>query len=643
MAKTDGNGMDILAKWLRRFSTIAESRSWWALLFIVLAVIMVVRRPDMLLNPQPLSEDGHVFIQGILDHSYLSFFDPYAGYLHLIPRIVTYFAMMFGLANAPLIMHLSALALTVICISYLYKKDFRFLVKNDAVRFLLCVLIVSMPTGETILNITNIQWPLAVYLTLWTLNLLVNHKTIYTKFEPILLLQACFLILAFLTCSLSFILIPFLVLFVALRVRDNLFLRPSSLLFLLPMLALFAHGAFCVINKEGVIANIDVQNVISYVSIGILSWFYHIGYFIILEIGDLNAIILLSLIVILVLLCSHKLGNLKLDALLMTLALFYIGLLAVNRPDYMALIADNVVFRDHAGRYMLYPATLLLLVIVRNIGTFLGDKKFRDDRVFRLAGFTLAVLLLVFLVNTALYFRIPPLVDMGYKALVSNYDPEGTLMYRIPINPIGWKLSYIDISTNSPIGIPVFTAPNVTIDPVTPGILSYAVMALLAVTALCLFCLKYDVRGYAARIKRLAVDNRQAIMASELILIVLLAGTFVYEKPVADKANAKADYLGDLDALTASLKQVSVSPRLTDDPAEYKAWLDERQAGLSKAIIDYYDLCASADRYKAYLDVNAPEYDEVMKSVSNNDIMLNLFIQETPNYEARYKKMLDGS
>ena len=120
------------------FSQNMSEINLFTLLYLVsLTLILFFRRPDALLNSQPWAEDGtSVFLLQVIEHSTHSIFITYAGYWHLIPRIITLIAIRFGLASAPFVMNLSALLISALCILTLCNTDFRFIIRNDFLRFL---------------------------------------------------------------------------------------------------------------------------------------------------------------------------------------------------------------------------------------------------------------------------------------------------------------------------------------------------------------------------------------------------------------------------------------------------------------------------------------------------------------------------
>lgn len=132
-------------------------------LFIIAIVtlILLIRDYDSFFNPQLNAEDGRVFLAQQQRLGYKAIFLPYAGYYHVVPRLVAFISDFFPLDYTPVIYTASALFFT------LFTGVFIFLSKidNRKNRFLFAVAIVLVPhTGEILMHNFNIQWFLAAIL-----------------------------------------------------------------------------------------------------------------------------------------------------------------------------------------------------------------------------------------------------------------------------------------------------------------------------------------------------------------------------------------------------------------------------------------------------------------------------------------------
>jgi hypothetical protein len=132
-------------------------------LFLILTtttIILFIRKTDSILNPQFWAEDGVIFFLQQYEQGASAIFQPYAGYLHLVPRLIAFFAdLFFPYSFAPYVYNYSSLLITLLVIASIYSRRFTIGNKN-----LLSLTIVLIPhyTSEVFLNITNLQWILAI-------------------------------------------------------------------------------------------------------------------------------------------------------------------------------------------------------------------------------------------------------------------------------------------------------------------------------------------------------------------------------------------------------------------------------------------------------------------------------------------------
>jgi hypothetical protein len=130
------------------------------IILFIFAVAVFYKAPDQLINPQFWAEDGVVFFMGSLQQGFQSILTPYAGYYHLIPRLVAYMATFFPIVAAPAIyLYSSYLILLVIAWSY-----FQLLNTNRSRYFLVGSIVLVPINGEVFLNLTNLQWLIAPFI-----------------------------------------------------------------------------------------------------------------------------------------------------------------------------------------------------------------------------------------------------------------------------------------------------------------------------------------------------------------------------------------------------------------------------------------------------------------------------------------------
>ena len=412
---------------------LSEFRGIYVALNFMLAIILFFRRPDSLLNPQPWAEDSVVFLQQAIEYSFSSLFISYAGYHHTIPRLVALGSLQFGLENAPLIMNLSALVISVASTSYFFSKNFRFIIRNDFLRFSSTIFIICLPIQEVYLNITNIQWFLSIYLTLWTLNLVYNYDLIQKNKH--IIIQNVFVVLAFLSSPLSIILTPALVWMINERIKDKSIFSSRSLLYLFPIAFFIIYLISCVLlnasDERGIPSLVLLFRLFS--SHVVTTFFFAPSHIFVSQFGfEPTYVLSIGTIFILILTAPKKGFSLNVDICIWALIIASIILVAVSRPDYTNLFAspNNVGAGD---RYIFYPITLLLILFMRRIDTFNGG----------VSRYIICIILIVFLINTTVNYKHQPFLDLDFKWNVQNFDPDERTFCSFPINPYGWGMMTI--------------------------------------------------------------------------------------------------------------------------------------------------------------------------------------------------------
>lgn len=138
----------------------------YLLLFVVVAAfaIVVLRRPDAVLNPQFWAEDGKYWYAEAYNlgaiHSLLL---PHTGYFQTISRLTAAFTMMFPLAWAPFIFISVAIIAKVLPVILILSSRFSSLIPSFRTRVLLPFIYLALPNSwEVHANLTNAQSHLAL-------------------------------------------------------------------------------------------------------------------------------------------------------------------------------------------------------------------------------------------------------------------------------------------------------------------------------------------------------------------------------------------------------------------------------------------------------------------------------------------------
>lgn len=133
----------------------------WAWAFAASLVVVAVKCSQALLTPQLWAEDGVIFFLQQHQASWPLLFEPYAGYLNLVPRAVAWFASLFSATHVPAIYAYAALTIGAAALASLRHAaacaNLPFLV--------LLAAFAAMPVAtEALGRLTNIQWLLQFHL-----------------------------------------------------------------------------------------------------------------------------------------------------------------------------------------------------------------------------------------------------------------------------------------------------------------------------------------------------------------------------------------------------------------------------------------------------------------------------------------------
>jgi hypothetical protein len=131
------------------------------LIFVASCLILISRRPDLILRPEFFAEDGTILYASAYNGA-RSFSLVNGGYLHIAGQVVAYLAQFVPFVMAPLVMAGAAIAARVLPVSLFLSSRFRF-VGNLWFRALLCAGYLALPnTYELYGNIATLQWHLAL-------------------------------------------------------------------------------------------------------------------------------------------------------------------------------------------------------------------------------------------------------------------------------------------------------------------------------------------------------------------------------------------------------------------------------------------------------------------------------------------------
>lgn len=173
------------------FDKTVHKQPYTTILFLLsVFLLLFFRNPRLFIYPEPWAEDMVIFIPQEYDIGFPgTAFTLYAGYIHLLPRIITWFSMKFDMGYVMLLMNWIVLFFKILTLYLIYKSKE---ITSGLIKFSLIAYLVLAPFIDEIYNnVTNLQWWL---IPLMAALLLRRESNIY-----VLLFDTCLLILAGLT------------------------------------------------------------------------------------------------------------------------------------------------------------------------------------------------------------------------------------------------------------------------------------------------------------------------------------------------------------------------------------------------------------------------------------------------------------
>ncbi len=129
----------------------------------VAAALFALRKPWALHTPQLWAEDGSIFLQQDHDWGARAIFEPYNGYLHLLPRLIAWLASHTAdVAWWPAIYNGLAFVISVGLFARLASRR----VELPHKTWLMLAFPLVVGSGEALINVTNLQWVTAFFLVL---------------------------------------------------------------------------------------------------------------------------------------------------------------------------------------------------------------------------------------------------------------------------------------------------------------------------------------------------------------------------------------------------------------------------------------------------------------------------------------------
>jgi hypothetical protein len=153
---------------LNRAEQFAAHRGWKQfLLTIAVLAILAARVPRLWSTGEFVAEDGWVFFADAWNQSFPgSLLQPYAGYFHVLPRLLAETFSFLSIATQPYAYAAAGLALNATVLALFYLPSFRRLVASDSVRAALVLVLALAPNAQNLGLLLGLHWYLAFGLCL---------------------------------------------------------------------------------------------------------------------------------------------------------------------------------------------------------------------------------------------------------------------------------------------------------------------------------------------------------------------------------------------------------------------------------------------------------------------------------------------
>ena len=368
-------------------------------------LILILRKPDSLRNPQFFAEDGTIFFIGARQLGLAAFHTPYGGYLHLLPRCVAWAAAFFDPLLAPTIYNVAALCFDAEAIAVLFSRRVRLPAKPA-----LALAFALVPhTDEVFLSLANLQWCVALVLVMLLIS--DDGATAAQRWCDRGALALCGLTGPFLC-----FLFPLFVLRSALRRT-----RESAILAVLALLACAVQASYLYGYRGHFIQStaIDPSGLMAYVAARLFGTFW-MGYGMTILPGPLWIAMGVA-VAAAAAWASLRRGEWRLSRAMLALAWLCLVIPVAVKFRYDA---SAIGFPGNGDRYFFLPHVLLAWLLVVACVQFEGWRRLVP-----------AALLAASLAVNLRYLRAAPLPDLAWAEHVQPVRDGDA--FEIPINPPG--------------------------------------------------------------------------------------------------------------------------------------------------------------------------------------------------------------
>ena len=163
-------------------------------------ILALLRIPDLGYIQNSLwAEDGSLFFREAVSNGFSSLFSPYAGYLHLYPRIVALISSYISISLTPYLYFMAWVASCMFAIYVILRQAKRFNRGLLSSMLLISAVLLQPNSGDVFYTITNSQWLISAAMIIWACSSCVERVT---------LIEWCGLLICALTGPFVILLVP---------------------------------------------------------------------------------------------------------------------------------------------------------------------------------------------------------------------------------------------------------------------------------------------------------------------------------------------------------------------------------------------------------------------------------------------------
>lgn len=397
--------------------------------FIGALTIIVMRRPDAILNPQFWAEDGAIFYADAYNGGLITLLSPLksAGYVDIFPRLIAAFSQLFPVSWAPLLFNLTEISVRLLTVCLFLSSRFSEFVPDRRTRLFVSFLYLVLPNSwEVNASLAAIKFHFAL-LAFMVLSVRKADRPLHLFLDRIVIL------LSGLTGPFGILLTPIAAVFWIVR-RER---RSFELFMLLGVCTLiqcfFLLGRTRAQLTLGATPELFFRILSTQIVLGSLigqkgiSLLYHAGFY------NLVAIVfgILGVAALINALCKAplELRLFVLFAFLTFCAALSFPLVNKTDPQWPLLLLPGV-----GGRYWFISILAFVSVLVwslRRSSAFISRL---------LAGFALVIMI----GGIILDWRYPAFKDLNFRGHASRFESASVgTQVTIPINPPGVSMVLI--------------------------------------------------------------------------------------------------------------------------------------------------------------------------------------------------------